>query len=85
MTKIASDPERMLKAKSEKAHSISEELILPATEEMCKVMVSEITAKKLKAIPFSNGAVGRRLKIKHSGVIKCQLTERFHDVCNSAQ
>nr|XP_014352015.1 PREDICTED: zinc finger MYM-type protein 6-like [Latimeria chalumnae] len=85
MTNITLVLEKVLKAsfltafqiaKSKKAHTIGEELILPAAVEMCKVMVSEDTAQKLKAIPLSNDTVSRRIE-ELSRDIKCQLTERL--------
>ncbi|XP_058855396.1 zinc finger BED domain-containing protein 5-like [Acipenser ruthenus] len=85
MTNITTVPEKALKASfltalripmSKKAHTIGEELILPAAVEMCEVMVSEDAAKKLKDIPLSNDTVSRRIE-ELSSDLKCQLTERL--------
>ncbi len=44
-------------AKCKKPHTIGEELILPAAVDMCRVMVGEEAANKIKSIPLSNDTV----------------------------
>ncbi len=63
-------------AKCKKPHTIGEELILPAAVDMCRVMVGEEAANKIKSIPLSNDTVSRRIKDIPFDV-KSQLTERL--------
>uniref|UniRef100_A0A3P9LLJ5 HAT C-terminal dimerisation domain-containing protein n=1 Tax=Oryzias latipes TaxID=8090 RepID=A0A3P9LLJ5_ORYLA len=44
-------------AQSKKAFTIAEELVLPAAVDMCREMIDEAAAKKLKTIPLSNDIV----------------------------
>ncbi|KAG9282105.1 zinc finger BED domain-containing protein 5-like [Astyanax mexicanus] len=63
-------------AKCKKPHTIGEELLLPAAMDMCRVMVGEEAANKLKNIPLSNDTVGRRIS-EMSSDVKSQLVERL--------
>ena len=46
-------------AKCKKPHQIAEQLILPAAVDMCRAMINEECANKLKTIPLSNNTMGR--------------------------
>ncbi|XP_042228275.1 zinc finger BED domain-containing protein 5-like [Homarus americanus] len=83
-------------AKSNKSHTIGEELVLPAAMEMCEVMIGKEAASKLISVPLSNDTVRRRLE-DMSCDIKSQLVARLQtchfsiqldestDLSNSAQ
>lgn len=63
-------------AKKGKPHTIAEELILPAAQDMVSNMISPDAAKKLSTIPLSNNSVGRRI-IEMAQDIKDQLKTKL--------
>ncbi|XP_031330321.1 zinc finger BED domain-containing protein 5-like [Photinus pyralis] len=84
-------------AKSGKAHTIGEELVLPAAKDMVTCMLGEKSAKKLDMISLSNDTVRRRIetmalnvknqlidRVKRSEFFAIQLDEST-DVTNYAQ
>ncbi|XP_072391924.1 zinc finger BED domain-containing protein 5-like [Diabrotica undecimpunctata] len=84
-------------AKSGKAHTIGEELLLPAAKDMVTCMLSEASAKKLELISLSNNTVQRWIDsmasnvknkvinhVKSSDFFSIQLDEST-DVTNYAQ
>jgi len=58
---LASYEVAQLVAKSGKAHTIAEELILPAAIVLCKKMLGESTAKLISFVPLSNNTIQRRI------------------------
>uniref|UniRef100_A0A3P9LFA5 HAT C-terminal dimerisation domain-containing protein n=1 Tax=Oryzias latipes TaxID=8090 RepID=A0A3P9LFA5_ORYLA len=81
---------------SKKAFTIAEELVLPAAVDMCREMIGEAAAKKLKTIPLSNDIVSHRIadmasdieqqllgRIRKSPFFSLQLDEST-DVTNAA-
>lgn len=58
---LASYEVAQLIAKSGKAHTIAEELILPAAIVLCKTMISESAAKLISSVPLSNNTIQRRI------------------------
>ena len=48
-------------AKCKKPHTIEEQLILPAAVDMCRALINDECAKKLKTIPLSDNTIGRRI------------------------
>ncbi|XP_072377265.1 zinc finger BED domain-containing protein 5-like [Diabrotica undecimpunctata] len=84
-------------AKSGKAHTIGEELLLPAAKDMVTCMLGEASAKKLELISLSNNTVQHRIDsmasnvknkvinhVKSSDFFSIQLDEST-DVTNYAQ
>ena len=70
MLAVATVPEQALEAsflvslriaKAMKPHTIAEELILPAAIDMCRLMIGDSEANRLKTIPLSNDTVMRRI------------------------
>ncbi len=57
-----------------KPHTISETLILPAAQDMCRIMIGDSAAAKLGAVPLSNDTVARRIE-DMSNDIREQLIE----------
>ncbi len=57
-----------------KPHTIAETLILPAAQDMCRIMIGDSAAAKLGAVPLSNDTVARRIE-DMSNVIREQLIE----------
>ncbi len=49
-------------AKCKKAHTIAEELILPAAVDMANIMIGENAGKLLSNIPLSNNTINRRIQ-----------------------
>ncbi|XP_050528105.1 zinc finger BED domain-containing protein 5-like [Daktulosphaira vitifoliae] len=58
---LASYEVAQLVAKSGKAHTIAEELILPAAIVLCKTMLGESAAKLISSVPLSNNSIQRRI------------------------
>ncbi|XP_025207725.1 zinc finger BED domain-containing protein 5-like, partial [Melanaphis sacchari] len=58
---LASYEVAQLVAKSGKAHTIAEELILPAAIVLCKTMLGESAAKLISSVPLSNNTIQRRI------------------------
>ncbi|XP_053199112.1 zinc finger BED domain-containing protein 5-like [Scomber japonicus] len=48
-------------AKLGKPHTIAETLVLPAVQDMCRIMLGDSAAAKLGAVPLSNDTVARRI------------------------
>lgn len=84
-------------ARCGKAHTIGEELLLPAAKDMVTCMFNESMAKKLETIPLSNDTVRRRIEsmasnikenlmvqLKKSDFFAIQLDEST-DITNYAQ
>jgi zinc finger BED domain-containing protein 5/7/8/9 len=84
-------------AKAKKPHTIGEELLLPAAVDMCRLMIGESEANRLKSIPLSNDTIARRInamavdiqdqlldRVKGSRIYALQLDETT-DICKSAQ
>lgn len=65
-------------AKCGKAHTIGEELVLPAAKDMVTCILGETSAKKLDSVPLSNDTVRRRIEMMASNV-KEQLLVRVKD------
>ncbi len=57
-----------------KPHTIAETLILPAAQDMCRIMIGDNAAAKLRAVPLSNDTVARRIE-GMSNDIREQLIE----------
>ncbi len=57
-----------------KPHTIAETLILPAFQDMCRIMIGDSAAAKLGAVPLSNDTVARRIE-DMSNDIREQLIE----------
>ncbi len=57
-----------------KPHTIAETLILPAAQDMCRIMIGDSAAAKLGAVPLSNDTVARRIE-DMSNDIREQLIE----------
>lgn len=62
-------------AKCGKAHTIGEELVLPAAKDIVTCILGETSAKKLDTVPLSNDTVRRRIEMMASNV-KEQLLVR---------
>ncbi|XP_025192681.1 zinc finger BED domain-containing protein 5-like [Melanaphis sacchari] len=58
---LASYEVAQLVAKSGKAHTIAEELILPAAIVLCKTMLGKSAAKLISSVPLSNNTIQRRI------------------------
>lgn len=71
-------------AKSKKAHTLAEEVILPCAIDMCTALIGEKEAAKLKTIPLSNDTVHRRI-CDMSNDVEHQLTERLSSDCFALQ
>ncbi|KAL2101246.1 hypothetical protein ACEWY4_003007 [Coilia grayii] len=84
-------------AKLGKPHTIAETLILPAAQDLCKIMIGESAAAKLGTVPMSNDTVARRIAemshdvreqlielIKNSPYYALQLDEST-DIAGQAQ
>ncbi|XP_061587577.1 zinc finger BED domain-containing protein 5-like [Cololabis saira] len=84
-------------ARAGKPHTIGEELCLPLTKEITKIMCGEDAAKKLNFVPLSNDTVSRRItdmandvkntlieRVKKSRYFSIQLDETT-DVADLAQ
>lgn len=65
---IASYEVSQLVAKSGKAHTIAEELILPAAVILCKRMLGDSAAKIMSTVPLSNNTVQRRISDMASNI-----------------
>ena len=63
-------------AKAKKAHTIAEELIMPAAVEICEIMIGRESSQKLKSVPVSNNTVQRRIS-DMSEDISSQLLQRL--------
>ena len=63
-------------ARSKKAFTIAEELILPSAIDMCREIIGEAAASKLKLVSLSNDIIKRRI-VEMSDDIECQLLERI--------
>uniref|UniRef100_A0A6Q2YA63 DUF4371 domain-containing protein n=1 Tax=Esox lucius TaxID=8010 RepID=A0A6Q2YA63_ESOLU len=61
-------------AKLGKPHTIAETLILPAAQDMCRIMIGDSAAARLGAVPLSNDTVARRIS-DISNDIREQLIE----------
>uniref|UniRef100_A0A671W2C9 DUF4371 domain-containing protein n=1 Tax=Sparus aurata TaxID=8175 RepID=A0A671W2C9_SPAAU len=57
-----------------KPHTIAETLILPAAQDMCRIMIGDSAAAKLSAVPLSNDTVAKRISDMSNG-IREQLIE----------
>ena len=62
--------------RSKKTFTIAEELILPSAIDMCREIIGEAAASKLKSVSLSNDTIKRRI-VAISDDIKCQLLERM--------
>ena len=63
-------------ARSKKAFTIGEELILPCAIDMCREIIGEAAASKLQRVSLSNDTVTRRI-IEMSDDIECQMLEKI--------
>ncbi|XP_028672708.1 SCAN domain-containing protein 3-like [Erpetoichthys calabaricus] len=63
-------------AKSKKAHTVAESLIMPAALEICEIMLGKESSRKLLSIPVSNDTIRRRI-CDMSNDIQLQLVERL--------
>ena len=63
-------------AKKGKPHTIAEDLILPAAQDMVSTMVGPEAASKLSCIPLSNDSVGRRIS-EMANDVRGQLKEKL--------
>jgi zinc finger BED domain-containing protein 5/7/8/9 len=63
-------------AKAKKPHTLGEDLILPAAVDMCRVVIGDHEATRLKGIPLSNDTVSRRIHTMAED-IEIQLFERL--------
>ena len=63
-------------AKSKNAHTVAESLIMPATLEICEIMLGKESSRKLLSIPVSNNTIRRRI-CDMSNDIQVQLVERL--------
>lgn len=63
-------------ARSEKSFTITEELILPSTVDMCREIMGEAAATKIQSISLSNDTVSIRI-VDMSDDIECQLVEKI--------
>jgi hypothetical protein len=63
-------------AKSKKAHTIGEQLILPAVVAVCETMCNAETVREMKKIPLSNDTVKRRIDDMATN-IEQQVIERI--------
>ena len=63
-------------ARSKKAFTIAEKLILLCAIDMCGEIIGEAAASKLKLVLFSNETIKRRI-VETSDDIECQLLERI--------
>ena len=55
-------------AKQKKAHTISEDLLMPVMKEVVKIMIGEKECKKLVAVSLSNETVKRRIAVMSNNV-----------------
>jgi len=63
-------------AKADKPFTIGEELILPATKDICRELLGEAAVKKIAQVPLSSSTVTRRIE-KIAEDIETQLLERI--------
>ena len=63
-------------AKSKKPHTIGEELLLPCTKDIVRLMIGADAVKKLSSLSFSDNTVQRRIR-KMSEDIKNQIVEQI--------
>lgn len=63
-------------AKSKKAHTDAESLIMPTALEICEIMLGKESSRKLLSIPVSNDTIRRRI-CDMSNDIQVQLVERL--------
>ncbi|XP_023813414.1 SCAN domain-containing protein 3-like [Oryzias latipes] len=56
-------------AQSKKAFTIAEELVLPAAVDMCREMIGEAAAKKLKTIPLSNDILDESTDVTNAALL----------------
>ena len=63
-------------ARSKKIFTIAEKLILPCAIDMCREIMAEAAASKLKLVSLSNDTIKRRIA-EISDDIECQLLERI--------
>uniref|UniRef100_A0A674NBR8 Uncharacterized protein n=1 Tax=Takifugu rubripes TaxID=31033 RepID=A0A674NBR8_TAKRU len=71
-------------AQCKKAHTIAEELILPAAIDMVSTIIDESTTSKLKTIPLSNNSISRRIS-DLSADMEEQLIKKIKDGCFALQ
>ena len=71
---IASYNISLLIAKTAKAHTIGEDLLLPAAKEIIETVMEQNASSVLRAVPLSNDTVQRRIDEMSSDVLK-QLVE----------
>ncbi|GFX24837.1 SCAN domain-containing protein 3 [Trichonephila clavipes] len=64
-------------AKAKKPFTISEELILPATKDVCRELLGEAAMEKIAHVPLSADTVTRRIE-EIAEVIEAQLFERIN-------
>ncbi|KAH0999800.1 hypothetical protein HUJ04_013569, partial [Dendroctonus ponderosae] len=79
---LASFQTAELIVKSEKCHTIAEDLLLPAAQIMCKTMIGDSAAKQLHVIPLSNNTIKRRvtdlsLNSEHTLILRLQISKMF--------
>jgi len=65
-------------AKKGKPHTIAEDLMLPAAQDMVSTMVGPGAASKLSCIPLSNDSVGRRIS-EMADDVRGQLKEKIEE------
>jgi hypothetical protein len=64
----------------QEAHTIAEELILPAAADMMSIMICESAGKLLSKVPLSNNTINRR--IQHIAEdLNDQLIEKWGLLC----
>ncbi|XP_078802871.1 protein FAM200A-like [Oryzias latipes] len=56
-------------AQSKKAFTIAEELVLPAAVDLCREMIGEAAAKKLKTIPLSNDILDESTDVTNAALL----------------
>ncbi|XP_041840400.1 SCAN domain-containing protein 3-like [Melanotaenia boesemani] len=64
-------------AKSKKPFTIGEELILPATKDICRELLGEAAVKKIAQVPLSASTISRRIE-EIAEDIETQLLERIN-------
>jgi hypothetical protein len=76
---LASYEVAQLVAKSDKAHTIAEELIIPAAIVMCKTMLGESAAKSISFVFLSYNTIQRRITniIEETLFTRLSISEKF--------
>ena len=72
-------------AKKMKSHTIAETAILPACQEMVRIMFGEGTVSEVNEIPLSDNTISRHIQ-EMSGNIECNIKSKIvkHGLCTSS-